>query len=98
MRLNTNSFPFSSLADGNCMLSSLSILLVGHNGLVDKLRVLCSLELYLNNEFYASHPFFEDTFQANKDLFCKPSYLFQISLSHSTTDTDVVPVTLIWLN
>lgn len=72
----------------------MSILLFGHNGLVDKLRLLCCLELYLNCDFYASHPFFESTFNANKDLFCNTRYLFQISLSHSTTHTGEVPVTL----
>lgn len=43
---------------GNCLYSSFSLHLVGNNSLVGKLRLLTSIELYLNADFYSNHPLF----------------------------------------
>ena len=77
---------FSSQPNGNCLLSSLSILLVGNSILVDKLRVMLSLELFLNSNFYASHPFIENLHNSNKHLFSKLKSVFFLTLSHKTSD------------
>ena len=34
---------------------AISLLLVGNNSLVEELRCLTSIELYLNSEFYGKH-------------------------------------------
>lgn len=47
---------FRSLANGNCLFSSISMYLVGDNGLVTILRSLTAIELHLNAKYYASHP------------------------------------------
>ena len=38
------------------MYSSVSLALVGDNTLVEDLRIITSVELFLNSDFYASHP------------------------------------------
>ena len=43
-------FIFRSLANGNC-ISSIPLLLVGNNSLMDELRCLTSIVLYLHSEF-----------------------------------------------
>ena len=52
----TFSYFFSSEATGNCLYSSISLLLVGNNRLVEDLRIATSLELYLHPKFYCKHP------------------------------------------
>ena len=48
-----------STADGNCLYNSCALLLTGHEDLCHVLRAATSLELCLNNDFYATHPFIE---------------------------------------
>ena len=62
-------FIFRSLANGNCMYSSISLLLVGNNSLVDKLRCLTSVELYLRSKFYGKHFCFESAELPQRDWF-----------------------------
>ena len=47
---------FRSMSDGNCLCSVISVRTVGNNSLILLLRILTSLELFLNNEFYSRHP------------------------------------------
>ena len=44
------------------MYSSASLAMVGDNSLMEMLRVMVSIELFLNAPFYASHPIFVSTF------------------------------------
>ena len=69
-------FIFRSLANGNCIYSSISLLLVGNNSLVENLRCLTSVELYLHSEIYGKHCCFEsaefpqrDARKPNKSFF-----------------------------
>ena len=62
-------FIFRSLANGDCMYSSISLLLVGDNSLVDELRCLTSIELYLHSEFYGKHSCFEPAELCQRDWF-----------------------------
>ena len=49
-------FFFRSLLNGNCLYSSASIYLFGHNNQLNELRWLTSIELYENAKFYCQHP------------------------------------------
>ena len=49
-------FPFRLMPNGNCLLSSASLLLVADNSLVHELRVVAAVELHLNATYYAQHP------------------------------------------
>ena len=44
------------MSDGNYLYSAVSVRMVGNNSLIHLLRILTSLELFLNNEFYSRHP------------------------------------------
>ena len=48
-------FPFRSLSNGNCLYSSASIYLFGHNNHLNELCWLTSIELYENAKFYRQH-------------------------------------------
>ena len=84
--INILYFFYSSQANGNCLYSAISVYLIGHSGLVDKLRVLVCLELYLHSEFYASHPNFHYAFNFHRDLFAKLRSIFLFSVTHKTCD------------
>ena len=45
---------FSSEVSGNCLFSSISLVLVGNNSLVTDLRALTCIELFLNAVFKCS--------------------------------------------
>ena len=51
-----------SMLNGNCMYSSMSLLLVGDNSLVEELRCLTSIELYLNSDYYGKHDVFQSAY------------------------------------
>ena len=74
-------FCFSSEASGNCLYSAVSISMVGSNILIDKLRLLTSLELFLNCEYYYNHPCLQAAFNENKELFPSYNSLFNICIS-----------------
>ena len=50
------------MLNGNCMYSSMSLLLVGDNSLVEELRCLTSIELYLNTDYYGKHDVFQSAY------------------------------------
>ena len=47
-----------SEASGNCLYSSVSLVMVGDNSLVKTLQILKSTELFLNAGYYCSPPCF----------------------------------------
>ena len=57
---------FRSLTDGNCLYSVISVRLVENNSLIHLLRILISLELFLNHEFYSKHPDLTDVYSNDK--------------------------------
>ena len=59
----------------------MSVYLVGNSKLSDKLRVLVCLELYLNSEYYANHPYLHETYLANTHLFSDFKSILSIALS-----------------
>ncbi|XP_057291325.1 52 kDa repressor of the inhibitor of the protein kinase-like [Hydractinia symbiolongicarpus] len=64
--LNKCAVALCSESTGNCLYSSASILLVGDNSLVEDLRILTSLELFLCSEYYSRHPVLLSLFEEHK--------------------------------
>ena len=60
---------FRSLANGNSMYSSISLLLVGNNSLVDEIKCLTPIELYFHSECYGKHCCFESAELSQRDWF-----------------------------
>ena len=75
------SFFYSSEANGNCLYSSVSILLSGNNSLSSHLRYLTCAELFLNLEFYYKHPLLSQAYNENKDLFTSYDNMFNFTVS-----------------
>ena len=59
----------------------------GGNRYVDDLRILASIELYLNSEFYAKHTSFAKVMNSHSGVFNKVDTLSALSVSHSALDT-----------
>ena len=81
-------FTFRSLANGNCMYSSISSPIVGNNALVKELRRLTSIELYLHSEFHGKHCYFESA-ELSQKLSKKPIksfFFFYLSLKPATVE------------
>ena len=79
-------FTFRSLANGNCMYSSISSLLIGNNSLVKELRRLTSIELYLHSECHSKHCCFESAELSQKDAKKPIKSFFYLSLRPATVD------------
>ena len=65
----------------------MSILLVGNNSLISELWLLTSIELFLNAEFYKSHPVIHTAFKANSKLFQNALNIFQTFISDNAYNT-----------
>ena len=79
-----------SEATGNCLYSSVSLVLVGDNSLVHHLRILTSLELYMNADFYAQHPCFLSAVREHSECFGKTSLnLLPLSASQEAVDSNL---------
>lgn len=62
------------------MYSSLSLLLTGDNSLVEVLRCLTSIELFLHPEFYGKHSCFDLAFKSQKNKKWPLNYYVRLSL------------------
>ena len=80
-------FCFRSDENGNCLFSKFSILMSGYNRYVDDLRILASIELYLNSEFYAKHPSFVKVMNSQSGVFNNVGTLLVLSVSHGALDS-----------
>ena len=87
-------FFFRSLQNGNCLYSSASIYLFGHNNHLNELCSLTSTELYENAKFYCQHPMLlgclkvHNRFYSNFSSICS-CCLYQKSFN-SFVSTDIV--------
>ena len=82
-------FIFRYLANGNCMYSSISSLLVENNSLVEELRGFTSIELYLHSEFHGNHCCFESAELSQKDAKKPVKSFYYLSLKPATVDLGV---------
>ena len=67
----------------------------GDNRYVDDLRILASIELYLNSEFYAEHPSFVKVMNSNSDVFNNVDTLLALSVSHGALDSGKTKMELV---
>ena len=67
----------------------------GDNRYVDDLRILASIELYLNSEFYAKHPSFVNVMNSQPDVFNNVDTLLALSSSHSALDSGKTKIELV---
>jgi len=77
-------FYFSSAQDGNCLYSSISIVLVANSSLSCCLHALVCLELFLYSDFYVSHPIFASILDSHPGLCHSSSSLLSLSVSNKT--------------
>ncbi|XP_057290123.1 uncharacterized protein LOC130613030 [Hydractinia symbiolongicarpus] len=79
-----NCVALRSESSGNCLFSSISLCLVGDNSLTQQLRLLACIELFVNSEYYSSHPnLFVDKYPS-----LSPSNILAMSVSHAAVDTN----------
>ena len=81
------SFCFRSDENGNFLFSAFSIARSGNNTYVDDLRILTSIELYLNSEFYVKHPSFVKVLNSHSGVFNNVDTLFALSVWHGPLDS-----------
>jgi hypothetical protein len=62
------------------------LVLIGDNSLVQTLRVLTSIELYINAPFYSQHPHFLFTVSEHAELFSDLSNLLALCVSEACLD------------
>ena len=60
---------FKSDENRNFLTSAFSIVMSGDNRYVDDLKILASIDLYLNSEFYANHPSFVNIMNSHSGVF-----------------------------
>ena len=77
-----------SEASGNCLYSSMSLALIGDNSLLDELRIMTSVYIFLNLNFYSKHPHFNYIFNKYKDkhVFNSVNNLFPMSASFESSE------------
>ena len=95
-----NNFSFfisyhSSETSDDCLYSSASIVLVGDNTLVEELRAMTCIELFLNAEHYSKHPIFSQVFDKHSNLFSSIETLLKISVSDASFNTGLLANNLV---
>ena len=68
--------------------------MVGNNSLVHLLRILTSLELFFNNEFYSRHPVLTNVYNNGKTvlgekLFCSFESVFELNRGLRDSQTSI---------
>ena len=87
-------FSFRSLSNGNCLCSSLSICLFGHNNHLNELCWLASIVLCENAKFFCQHPVVLECLKVHSSVYSNFSIIFSCCLSqksfNSFVSTDIV--------
>ena len=65
---------FRSMPNGNCLLSSGSLSLVGDNSPMHELRVIAAVELHVNATYYAQHPAMKLVYGKNQSVIAGKSF------------------------
>ena len=77
-----------SQASGNCLYSSASLALVGNNSLINHLRSLTSIELFLRTDFYSQHPYFLSSYSNHGDnITHNLKHILPVSVSQKALDS-----------
>ena len=80
---------FRSLPNGNCLYSSASICLFGHNNHLNKLRWLTSIELYENAKFYCQHPVLLECLKVHSSVYSNFNSIFSYCISQKSFNSFV---------
>ena len=67
----------------------------GDNRYVDDLRILASIELHLNSEFYAKHPSFGKVMNSQSGVFNNVDTLLALSVSRGVLDSGKTKIELV---
>ena len=67
----------------------------GNNRYVDDFRILGSIELYLNLEFYTKHPSFVKVMNSHFGVFNNVDTLLALSISNGTLDSGKTKMELV---
>ena len=67
----------------------------GNNRYVDDIRILASIELYLNLEFYAKHRSFVKVINSQSVVFNNVDTLLALSVSHGVLDSPKTEMELV---
>ena len=67
----------------------------GNNRYVDDIRILASIELYLNSEFYAKHRSFVKVINSQSVVFNNVDTLLALSVSHGVLDSPKTKMELV---
>ena len=67
----------------------------GNNRYVDDFRILRSIELYLNLEFYTKHPSFVKVMNSHFGVFNNVDTLLALSISNGTLDSGKTKMELV---
>jgi len=71
--------------NGNCLYNAVSILLKGNEPLATSLRLLTSVELFENSEYYAILPRMEEVLSSNGEQFQNQNNAFSALLSDESS-------------
>ena len=71
------------MLNGNCIYSSMSLFLVGDHSLVEEIRCLTSIEIYLNSDYYGKHVF-HSAYLSQKEPKRSLESFFYLSLKNDT--------------
>ena len=71
------------------MYNSVSLLLVGDNSVVEEIRSLTSIQLYLNSDYYGKHDVFQSAYLSQKEPKRSPESIFYLSLKNDTLDSNL---------
>ena len=82
-------FLFRSLPNGNCLYSSASICLFGHNNHLNELHWLASIELYKNANFYCQHPVLLECLKVHSNVYSNFNSIFSCCLSQKSFNSFV---------
>ena len=82
-------FFFRSLPNSNCLYSSASICLFGHNDHLKELRWLTSIELYENAKFYCQHPVLLECLKVHSSVYSNFNSIFSCCLSQKSFNSFV---------
>ena len=67
----------------------------GNHRYVDDIRILASIELYFNSDFYAKHPYFGKVSNNQSVVFSNFDTLFALSISHGALDSCKTKIELV---
>ena len=76
--INSGKFLCRKMSNGNCLFSSVSLLLVGDNTLVHELRVLAAVELHVNSTYYVQYPAVKSIYGIDQSVIAGKLFSFYV--------------------